>query len=279
MKIRSILLPALLCAWGLSGACSDDESTIVVPAPETASGRIAQIRIESGTSIRLMDFLYDDAERVTQQIVTSAPNTGASDDTELTTAIIRYDYGEGRIEETPSSGPSRTLVLNDRGAVGRVESTDGTSTEFTYNANGLYYEEPSTEAWCQYEYLLSGERCNLARITAFGAENLLGSSERQRIITFEYGEQANDANLDLSYLLSRDVQSERLRLTDAALFGWCGMRDSNLPERYLIEYPSTGTLEEYTITYELDARKRVARINVLRNNTSEHTLYTMTYAE
>lgn len=279
MNIRHFIglsvLP-FLCA--LAAACSDDESTIV-PTPEPRNGQIAQIRIESGETTRLLDFLYDDAGRVTQQITTTAPNRSrAGGEAELSTAIVRYSYADGRIGIAPSSGGELSLVLDAEGKAVRVEPDEGTAIDYTYNTGGYYYEEPSTDAWCDYEYLFSGNRCNLARITAYGAQSLLGTSETERSAVFEYGNAANDANLDLSYLLSREVQSERLRLTDAPLFGWCGPRDSNLPATLRIEHPRSGSTEEYTFGYESDAEGRVVRMDALRNNTSEHIRYTITYS-
>lgn len=266
MTLHRLHLLAALLSSSLLFSCSDDESSIRQPAPQTIDA-IYQIRIERGNEIHLLDFTYDDQQRISQRIETY------TDGNDISTSIYRYSYPTGRIEIEQSNGTRYGLALNSEGYVTQVESSTGAIVTYTYNTNGYYYEEPSDEAWTNYEYLLSGSRCNLARLTQYGARSVTPLSET--VIT--PGEELNDANLNLTYLITRDVQSTRLLESDAMLFGWAGRCDSNLPANYRYEESQTGAVVSYSFTYDLDTAGRVVRIDALQAGSEEHTIYTISY--
>ena len=268
--LRTIGWNGILCGIALLTACSDDESTIRQPETQN-SNTICQIRIEHNDGIRLLDFTYDEWQRVSQQIETRAEGS------DLATAIYRYTYPSGRIEIEQSNGKRLGLALNGEGYVAQVESSDGTLTAYTYNSNGFYYEKPSDAAWDNYEYLLSGSRCNLARITRYGAKNAIGTAAELAEVRFTPGELSNDANLNLAYLITRDVQSERLRESDAMLFGWAGRCESNLPTEYRYEEMQTGAVVTCTFTYTMDTTGRIAQIDARQADSNEVTSYKISY--
>lgn len=266
---RLNLLAALLCGSLLS-SCSDDESSIRQPAPQPVDA-IYQIRIERDNEIRLLDFTYDDQQRISQQIETR------TDGNDIATSICRYSYPTGRIEIEQSNGTRYGLALNGEGYVAQVESSNGAVVAYTYNTNGYYYEEPSDEAWTNYEYLLSGSRCNLARLTQYGAKNSIGSAATLSETVITSSELSNNANLNLAYLITRDIQSERLRESDAMFFGWAGRCDSNLPAGYRYEESRTGAVVAYSFTYNLDTAGRIVQIDAQLADSEEHTIYTINY--
>lgn len=268
---RYLFSIALGCA-AVFASCSDDESSIRQPEPDPADAPICQIRIERGTDIRLLDFTYDEYLRVNQLIETRANGS------DISTAIYRYSYPSGRIEIEQSNGYRYGIALNSEGYAVHGESSDGTVVSYTYNSNGYYYEQPSDAAWANYEYLLSGSRCNLAHITQYGAKNSIGASEKLSETSFTPGEQLNDANLNLAYLVTRDVQSATLQQGDAMLFGWVGHRDTNLPAAYTHVELRTGASVAYTFSYDTDAMGRIVRIDAEQADSEEHTIYTINYS-
>ncbi len=266
MKNTSYLpFAALLCA--LLAGCSVKESTISQPEP--APQRISQIRTDDRSGdVSITTYLYDEQQRVKQTITTHIGT-----DTEVSSTVCEFSYGNGRIDVRTSGGDELALLLNEAGYVREFVSGDRTLAAYHYNANGYYYEpEQDGGTWTEYRYLLAGDRCNLAAISKYVPTHGPDTPSLLLRSTFEYGDRANDANLNLSYLIMQDAHADN---TFPMLFGWGGKRDSNLPEVRKTE----NSREEltYRYTYESDKEGNISRITEKTGTGTTAIVYTITY--
>lgn len=256
---------ALLCAT-LSG-CSVKESSIRQPEP--APKLISQIRTDRQSGeVSIMSFFYDDLRRVKQLI-----STRIDTDTEVSSSVSEFTYGNGRIDIGTDDGAPFTILLNEAGYAQELVTGGQTTASYRYNANGYYYEtEQDGGRWSDYQYLLAGDRCNLAVIKKYGPTQSSAVPKLLSTTIFEYSDLANDANLNLSYLIIENSHSDN---TFPMLFGWGGKRDSNLPKMRRTEGSAQET--EYRYTYGTDEADRIIRITE-KNAAGETTnVYTITY--
>lgn len=256
---------ALLCTI-LSG-CSVKEST--VRQPEPAHKQISQIRIDKHSGdVSIMTFLYDDQQRIRQQLAT---HIGTN--TEVHSSIREFSYGNGRIDVGTDNGEPFTILLNEAGYARELISGDQSLVVYHYNTNGYYYEpELDGGRWSDYQYLLAGDRCNLALIKKYGPTQSSVVPKMLLTTIFQYGDLPNDANLNLSYLITQESHSIN---TFPMLYGWGGKRDSNLPTLRKTEDSVHKT--EYRYTFETDDANQITRITEKDDAGTTINVYTITY--
>lgn len=226
-------LPIAALACAVLTGCSVKESTISQPEP--VSELISQIRTEQRSGdVAITTFFYDEQQRVKQQITTLVDT-----DTQVSSSVREFVYGNGRIDIGTDNGEPLTLLLDEEGYARELVSGDRTLASYHYNANGYYYEPEQTEGrWSDYQYLLAGDRCNLAMIKKYGPGQSSVVPKLLLTTIFEYGDLANDANLNLSYLIAQESHGDN---TFPMLYGWGGKRDSDLPKMRRTEDSARGS--------------------------------------
>lgn len=267
--MKNMLYIAALCCALLAG-CSVKESTI--PQPNRFPKLISQIRTEHASGdVSISNYLYDEQQRVKQVLVTRV-----SSDMTVTNSLCEFTYGNGRIE-VETSKDRFTILLDEAGYARQTTAGGQTTGTYRYNANGYYYEpEADGGSWSDYQYLLAGDRCNLAMIKKHGMTKF---SEVPGLLfrsTFEYGELPNNASLNLSYLITQDSHSNN---APPMLFDWGGKRDSNMPKvRNTQDYGSSPMQEtSYLYTYEKDTEGNIIRITEKTDTDRTINVYTIAY--
>lgn len=274
--MKKFLYVSLLC---LTAAGCSEESTVPAPAPtpEPAAKSISEIRIEAGNNTELYTFFYDEHQRIQQQIITRS-NDGAG----LSNEIYEYLYGAGRIDadETFRGQTTRLSFLFDEAGY-CVEALDTDQSYYTpqYNVNGYYYEGPAEGAWSEYEYRMVGDRCDLYKIArGYGSGNSTEPSAARYEAVFTYAAAANDTNLDLFYLLAKDLYPKHLQPGSPMLFGWMGKRNSRLPATVEVTRRETpdNPHSVYTYAYETDKEGYLSQITESVEGRTNRT-YRITY--
>lgn len=260
-------LPIAALACAVLTGCSVKESTISQPEP--VSELISQIRTEQRSGdVAITTFFYDEQQRVKQQITTLVDT-----DTQVSSSVWEFVYGNGRIDIGTDNGEPLTLLLDEEGYARELVSGDRTLASYHYNANGYYYEPEQTEGrWSDYQYLLAGDRCNLAMIKKYGPGQSSVVPKLLSTTIFEYGDLANDANLNLSYLIAQESHGDN---TFPMLYGWGGKRDSDLPKMRRTE--DSAQEVEYRYTYETDDADRITRITEKDDTGATINTYTISY--
>lgn len=247
---------AAICCASLSG-CSMKESTI--RQPDRFPKLITQIRTEHLLGdVSISNYLYDDQQRLKQVLTTHIDKN-----TEVVSDLCEFTYDNGRIEVGTNEGRTYTILLNEAGYAREITSEGKTIAAYHYNDSGYYYEpEMDGGAWTDYQYLLAGDRCNLAKILKYGGAHSPETPSLNFRSTFEYGDLPNNANLNLSYLLLKESHSSNTYVLTPMLFDWGGKRDSNLPKVRNTQSNGVSPTTEinYTYDYATDGEGNIVRI-------------------